>query len=47
MLEEYLLALILQSNDIKQLIIKTKDILVSYSFETPAVGKIFAEIIRL
>ena len=44
MLEEYLLALILQSSDIKHMLTKAKDVLVNYAFETPAIGKIFTEI---
>ncbi len=45
MLEEYLLALVLQSLDPKQNLIKVKDIMITYKFEIPAIGKIFAEIL--
>jgi DNA primase len=47
MLEEYLLALILQSNDIKQAILKVKDILINYTFKIPAIGKIISEIVSV
>jgi DNA primase len=46
-LEEYLLALILQGTDPKELMIKSRDILTQYKFELPAIGKIFAEIISV
>ncbi len=46
-LEEYLLGLILQSSTPKNSITKSKDILVQYKFEIPAVGKIFAEILSV
>lgn len=46
-LEEYLLALILQSVNPTESIVKSRDILSEYSFETPSVGKIFAEIISV
>lgn len=45
--EEYLLALILQSTNPKDSLIKSKDILTQYKFEIPAVGKIFAEILSV
>ena len=43
-LEEYLLALILQNENPKEVINKTKDILEGYEFETPAIGKIYKEL---
>jgi len=46
-LEEYLLALILQSTDPRESIIKSKDILTEYKFQIPAIGKIFVEIISV
>ncbi len=45
--EEFLLALILQSTDPREMIIKSKDVLHEYGFKTPAIGKIFAEIISV
>lgn len=44
MLEEYLLALILQSQNPKDLIIKSKDILSEYKFIIPSIGMIFSEL---
>lgn len=46
-LEEYLLALIIQSISPGEMMIKAKDVLNEYRFEIPAVGKIFAEIISV
>jgi len=46
-LEEYLLGLILQGSDPKDLMIKSHDILIQYGFELPAIGKIFVEIISV
>lgn len=45
--EEFLLALILQSTNPKEMIIKSKDVLTQYNFKIPAIGKIFAEIISV
>lgn len=44
MLEEYLLALILQSQNSKDLLIKSKDILSEYKFIIPSIGMIFSEL---
>ena len=44
LLEEYLLALVLQSKEPKHMIIKIEDILTAYEFEVSSIGKIFAEI---
>lgn len=44
MLEEYLLALIVQGENTAELAEKSKDILVSYKFQIPSVGKIFSEL---
>lgn len=44
MLEEYLLSLITQGVSPKELFTRSKDILIEYKFETPSVGKIFAEL---
>lgn len=46
-LEEYLLALVLQSVNPKNSLIKSKDILTQYKFDVSAIGKIFAEIISV
>jgi DNA primase len=45
LLEEYLLGLIIQSAAPKELLIKSRDILTSYKFEIPSIGKIFAELL--
>lgn len=45
MLEEYLLSLIIQSTNSKELLEKSKDILVYYKFQIPSIGKIFADLI--
>ncbi len=47
LLEEYLLGLVVQSLEPKQMLIKVKDILNKYEFYLPAVGKIFAEILTV
>ncbi len=47
LLEEYLLGLVVQSLEPKQMLIKVKDILNKYEFYLPAVGKIFAEILSV
>ncbi len=47
MLEDYLLALIIQSNNPKEMFIKSKDILSTYRFEIPSIGKIFSELLKL
>lgn len=47
MLENYLLALIIQAQEPNGLLIKSKDILTQYNFEIPSIGKIFAELILL
>jgi DNA primase len=47
LLEEYLLALLIQSSDSKRMLIKAKDILNKYEFSLPAVGKIFADILSV
>jgi DNA primase len=44
LIEEYLLALILQSEQQKEIFIKAKDSLVSYEFEIPSLGKIFVNL---
>jgi len=43
-LEEYLMALILQGGDEKELFIKSKDILTPYEFKVPSLGRIFKEL---
>lgn len=45
MLEEYLLGLVLQTAYQKQMLIKSRDILISYKFEIPSIGKIFSELL--
>ncbi len=47
LLEEYLLGLVIQSMESKQMLIKVKDILNKYEFYLPSVGKIFAEILSV
>ena len=44
MLEEYLLGLILQSENINEKLTKSKDILITYKFQVPSIGKIFSEL---
>ncbi len=44
MLEEYLLSLIIQGTNPKDLILKSKDILSEYKFEIPSIGKIFSDL---
>ena len=46
-LEEYLIGLVLQSSDPKQLLIKTKDILNDYKYDVPAIEKIFSELLSV
>lgn len=46
-LEEYLLALILQNSNPKDMLGKTADILRDYKFETPAIGKIYVELLSV
>lgn len=46
-LEEYLLALIIQNTNPKETLIKTNDILIDYKFETPSIGKIYDELISV
>lgn len=43
-LEEYLLALVLQSQNPKEILSKVNDILVKYKFVIPSIGKIFKEL---
>ncbi len=47
MLEEYLLSLVIQATDPKEMTTIAKDILVQYQFKLPSVGKIFAELISI
>lgn len=47
LLEEYLLALVVQSIEPKQILIKVKDVLNKYEFFLPSVGKIFAEFLSV
>ncbi len=47
LLEEYLLALVIQSIEPKQMLIKVKDVLNKYEFFIPSIGKIFAEILSV
>lgn len=44
MLEEYLLSLVIQSDNPRESLVKAKDILSAYKFEVPSIGKIFAEL---
>lgn len=45
LLEEYLLGLILQSSDPKQMLIKSRDTLTFYKFQIPSIDKIFSELL--
>ncbi|MBP9716427.1 MAG: DNA primase [Candidatus Levybacteria bacterium] len=47
LLEEYLLGLVIQGIEPKQMLIKVQDILNKYEFFIPSVGKIFAEILTV
>lgn len=47
MLEEYLLSLIIQGVNPRNLFTKSKDILAEYKFEIPSIGKIFSELLIL
>ncbi len=44
LLEEYLLAIILQSTQPKELFEKTRDVLTGYKFKTPSIGKIMQQL---
>ena len=46
-LEEYLLALIVQNSNPKEVLVKINDILTNYEFETPAIGKIYEELLSV
>jgi len=46
-LEEYLLALILQNGNPKEMLIKSNDFLTNYKFEIPAIEKIFKELMSV
>lgn len=45
MLEDYLLSLIIQGVNPRDLFTKSKDILAEYKFEIPSIGKIFSELL--
>jgi DNA primase len=46
MLEEFAMALILQSENPKEIIEKNKEVLLSYKFETPSLGRILESVIN-